>query len=132
MTAHIDRFEMNGETFELVEHFEFLGSRINRDGGCAEEICRKIGMARKAMTNLQKIMKDCDISRATKIRIVRAMVFPVAMYGCETWTIRKRERKRIDSFELWCWRRLLRIPWTARRTNRSVIDEIRPVISMET
>jgi hypothetical protein len=130
-TTNLERFTLNDEEIEVVDNFTFLGVMIRKDGECEREIYRRIAMGKAAMSKLLKIMKDRDITRATKIRMVKALVYPVMMYGCETWTIRKKERKRIDSFELWCWRRLLRIPWTARRTNRSILDEIMPGNSLE-
>eukprot|EP00112_Aurelia_sp_Birch-Aquarium-sp1_P026756 Seg970.1 transcript_id=Seg970.1/GoldUCD/mRNA.D3Y31 product="Retrovirus-related Pol polyprotein from type-2 retrotransposable element R2DM" pseudo=true protein_id=Seg970.1/GoldUCD/D3Y31 len=108
------------ETVEAVDSFIFLGAKIERDGGCTPEIIRRIAMGKTAMTGLHRVMKDKEISMHTKVRLVKALVFPVMMYGCESWTITKSERRKIDGFELWCWRRILRIPWTARRTNKSV------------
>ena len=119
------------ETFEVVDSFTFLGIRIDGDGGCASEIARRIAMGKAAMTGLNRVMKDRAISVPTKVRLVKALVFPVMMYSCESWTIRKSERKKIDAFELWCWRRLLRIPWTERRTNKSILDELRAETSLE-
>ena len=104
----------------------FLGSKITADGDCSHETKRLLLLERKVMTNLDSIFKSRDISLPTKVCIVKAMVFPVVMYGCESWTIRKAERQRIDAFELWCWRRLLRVPWTARRSNQSILTEINP------
>ena len=111
--------------------FIFLGSKITADGDCSHEIKRHLLLGRKVMTNLDSILKNRDITLPTKVRLVKAMVFPVVMYGCESWTIKKAERKRIDAFELWCWRRLLRIPWTERRSNQSVLKEISPKYSLE-
>ena len=111
----------------------FLGgsSRITADGDCSHKIKRRLLLGRKVMTNLDSILKSRDITLSTKVRLVKAMVFPVVMYGCESWTVKKAERQRIDAFELWCWRILLRIPWTARRSNQSILKEISPGISLE-
>ena len=122
---------MNGETLETVANLIFLGSKITADGDCSHEIKRHLLLGRKAMTNLNSILKSRDIILPTKVRLVKAMVFPVVMYGCESWTIKKAECQRIDVFELWCWRRLLRVPWTARRSNQSILKEISPGISLE-
>ena len=108
----------------------FLGSKITADGDCSQEIKRRLLLGRKVMTNLDSF-KNRDIALPTKVRLVKAMVFPVVMYGCESWTVKKAERRRIDMFELWCWRRLLRVPWTARRSNQSVLKEISPGCSLE-
>jgi len=116
---------------ETVRHFIFLGSRITVDGDCSHEIKRCLLLGRKAMTNLDSVLKSRDITLPTKVRLVKAMVFPVVVYGCESWTIKKAERWRIDAFELWCWRRLLRVPWTARRSNQSILKEINPEYSLE-
>ncbi|KAF7242691.1 N-terminal EF-hand calcium-binding protein 2 [Varanus komodoensis] len=124
-------WQIDGEEMEVVTDFIFLGSKITTDGDCSQEIKRHLLLGRKAMANLDSILKSKDITLPTKVRIVEAMVFPVAMYGCESWTIRKAERQRIEAFELWCWRRLLRVPWTARRSNRSVLEEINPDCSLE-
>ena len=113
---HIDR-----ETIETVRDFIILGSKITANGDCGHEIKRHLLLGRKAMTNLDSILKSRDITLPTKFCLVRAMVFPVIMYGCESWTIKKAECQRIDAFELWCWRRLLRVPWTARRSNQSIL-----------
>ncbi|KAF7245372.1 Low-density lipoprotein receptor-related protein 5 [Varanus komodoensis] len=123
-------WQIDGEEMEVVTDFIFLGSKITADGSCSQEIKRRLLLGRKAMANLDSILKSRDITLPTKVHIVKAMVFPVAMYGCESWTIRKAERKRIEAFEL-CWRRLLRVPWTARRSNRSVLEEIKPDCSLE-
>ena len=130
-TEEIEEFELDGENIEIVRDFVFLGAKIEDSGSCKGEILRRLALGRAAMTGLNKIWKDKDITITTKCRIVNALVFPVVLYGCESWTIRKAERRRIDSFELWCWRRLLRIPWTARRTNQSVIEEIKPTNPLE-
>ena len=116
---------------ETVSDFIFLGSKITADGDCSHEIKRHLLLGRKAMTNLESILKSRDITLLTKVRLVKAMVFPVVMYGCESWTAKKAERRRIDAFELWCWRRLLRVPWTARRPNQSILKEMSPGISVE-
>ena len=116
---------------ESVRDFIFLGSKITADGDCSHEIKRRFLLGRKAMTNLDSILKSRDITLPTKVRLVKAMVFPVVMYGCESWTVKKAERRRIDAFELWCWRRLLRVPWTARRSNQSLLKEISPGYSLE-
>ena len=116
---------------ETVTDFIFLGSKITVDGDCSHEIKRFLLLERKAMTNLDSILKSRDITLPTKFRLVKAMVFPVVMYGCESWTIKKAERRRIDAFELWCWIRLLRVPWTARRSNQSILQEISPEYSLE-
>ena len=119
------------ETAETVTDFIFLGSKITADGDCSHEIKRCLLLGRKVMTNLDSILKSRDITLTTKVRLVKAIVFPVVMYGCESWTVKKAERRRIDAFERWCWRRLLRIPWTARRSNQSILKEISPEYSLE-
>ena len=116
---------------EAVTDFIFLGSKITADGDCSHEIKRCLLLGRTAMTNLDSILKSRDITLSTKVHLVKAMVFPVVMYGCESWTIKKVERQRIDAFELWCWRRLLRVPWTARRSNPSILKESNPGCSLE-
>ena len=108
-----------------------MGSKITADGDCSHEIKRRLLLERKAMTNLDSVLKSRDITLSTKVRLVKAMVFPVIMYGCESWTVKKAERQRIDAYELWCWRRLLRVPWTARRSNQSILTEISPGCSLE-
>ena len=123
--------QIDGETMETVTDFIFLGSKMTADGDCSHEIKRHLPLGRKAMTNLDSILKSRDMILPTKIHIVKALIFPVVMYECESWTIKKAERQRIDAFELWCWRRLLRVPWTARRSNQSVIKEISPECSLE-
>ena len=110
-------WEIDGETVKTVSDFVFLGSKITADGDCSHEIKRRLLLGRKVMTILDSIFKSRDITLPTKVRLVKAMVFPVVMYGCESWAVKKAERRRIDAFELWCWRRLLRVPWTARRSN---------------
>ena len=111
--------------------FIFLGLKITADGDCSHEIKRRLLLGRKVMTNLDRILKSRDITLPTKVRLVKAMVFPVVMYGCESWTIKKAEHRRIDAFKLWCWRRLLRVPWTARRCNQSILKEVSPGCSLE-
>ena len=123
--------KIDGETVETVTDFSFLGSKITADGDCSHEIKSCLLLGRKVMTNLDSVLKSTDITLPTKVRLVKAMVFPVVMYGCESWTVKKAERRRIDAFELWCWRRLLRVPWTARRSNRSILKEISPECSLE-
>ena len=122
----ITSWEIDGETVETVSDFIVLGSKITADGDCSHEIKRRLLLERKVMTNLDSILKSKDITLPTKVRLVKAMVFPVVMYECESWTVKKAERRRIDAFELWCWRRLLRVPWTARRSNKSIPKEISP------
>ena len=116
---------------ETVRDFIFLGSKITADGDCSHEIKRHLLLGRKAMTNLDSILKSSDITLLTKVHLVKAMIFPVVMYRCENWTVKKAERQRIDAFELWCWRRLLRVPWTARWSNQSILKEISPEYSLE-
>ena len=123
--------QIDGETVETVSDFIFLGSKITADGDCIHEIKRRLREGRKIMTNLDSILKSRDITLPTKVRLVKAMVLPVVMYGCESWTERKAECRRIDAFEVWCWRRLLRVPWTARRSNQSILKEISPGCSLE-
>ena len=127
----ITSWQIYGETMEKVTKFLFLGSKITADGDCSHEIKRRLLLGRKVVTNLDSIFKSRDITLPTKVRPVKAMVFPVDMYGCESWTVKKAEHRRIDAFELWCWRRLLRVPWTARRSNQSILKEISPGISLE-
>ena len=127
----ITSWEIDGETVEMVSDLIFLGSKITADGDCTHEIKRHLLLRRKVMTNLDSIFKSRDITLPTKVRLVKAMVFPVVMYGCESWTVKKAERRRTDAFELWCWRRLLRVPWTARRSNQCILKEISPGISLE-
>ena len=124
----ITLWEIDGET---VADFIFLGSKITTDGDCSHEIKRRLLLGRKVMTNLDSIFKSRDITLPTKVHLVKAMVFPVVMYGCECWTLKKAECRRIDAFELWCWRGLLRVPWTARRSNQSILKEISPGCSLE-
>ena len=127
----ITSWETDGETVETVSDFISLGSKITADGDCNHEINRQLLLARKVMTNLDSILKSRDITLPTKFCLVKAMVFPVVMFGCESWTGKKAERRRIDAFERWCWRRLLRVPWTARRSNQSILKEISPGISLK-
>ena len=121
----ITSWQIDGEEMEAVTDFSFLGSKITADGNCSHEIKRRLLLGRKVMTNLDSIFKSRDITLPTKICLVKAMVFPVVMYGCESWTIKKDEHQRIDAFELWCWRRLLRVPWTKKRSSQSNLKEIR-------
>ena len=127
----ITSWQSDGETVETVSDFVFWGSKITADGDCSHEIKRRLLLGRKVMTNLDSILKSRDITLSTKVHLVKAMVFPVVMYGCESWTVKKAERQRIDVFELWCWRRLLRVPWTVRRSNQSILKEISPGCSLE-
>ena len=127
----ITSWQIDGETKETVRDFIFLDSKITADGDCHHEIKRRLLLGRKVMTNLDSILKSRDVTLPTKVHIVKAIVFPVVMYGCESWTIKKAERQRIDAFELWCWRRLWRVPWTARRSNQSILKEISPEYSLE-
>ena len=122
----ITLWQIDGETMETVTDFIFLGSKITADGDCSHEIKRCLLLGRKVMTNLDSLLKSRDITLPTKVCLVKATVFPVVMYGCESWTIKKAERQRIDAFELWCWSRLPRVPWTARRSNQSILKEISP------
>ena len=124
----ITSWEIDGET---VADFIFLGSKITVDGDWSHEIRRRLLLGMKVMINLDSILKSRDITLPTKVRLVKAMVYPVVMYGCESWTVKKAERRRIDAFELWCWRRLLRVPWMARRSNQSILKEISPGCSLE-
>ena len=123
--------DIDGETVETVSDFIFLGSKITTDGDRSHKIKRHLLLGRKVMTNLDSIFKSRNITLPTKVCLVKAMVFPVVMYGCESWTLKKAECRRIDTFELWCWRRLLRVPWTARRSNQSILKEISPGCSLE-
>ena len=116
---------------ETVADFILAGSKITADGDCSHEIKRRLLLGRKVMTNLDSMWKSRDITLPTKVRLVKAMVFPVVMYGCDSWTIKKTERRRVDAFELWCWRRLLRVPWTTRKSNQSILKEISPEYSLE-
>ena len=127
----ITSWEIDGETVETVSDFIFWGSKITADGEYSNEIKRHLLLGRKVMTNLDSIFKSRDISLPRKVHLVKAMVFPVVMYGCESWTVKKAENQRIDAFELWCWRRLLRVPWTTRRSNQSILKETSPGCSLE-
>ena len=127
----ITSWEIDGETVETVSDFIFWGSKITADGACSHEITRRLLLGRKVMTNLDSILKSRDITLPTKVHLVKAMVFPVVMYGCESWTVTKAKCQRLDAFELRCWRRLLRVPWTARRSNQSILKEINPGCSLE-
>ena len=127
----VTSWQIHVETVERVTDFIFLGSKVTADGDCSYEIKRRLLLGRKVMINLDSIFKSRDITLPTKVHLVKAMVFPVVMYGCESWTVKKSEHRRIDAFELWSWRRLLRIPWTARRSNQSILKEISPGISLE-
>ena len=131
VSGPITSWEIDGETVETVSDFIFWGSKITADGNCNHEIKRHLLLGRKAMTNLDSILKSRDITLPRKVCLVKALVFPVVMYGCESWTVKKAECRRIDAFELWCWRRLLRVPWTARRSNQSILKEISPEYSLE-
>ena len=130
-SSPITPWEVDGETVETVSDFILGGSKITADGDCSHEIKRRLLLGRKVMINLDGIFKSRDITLPTKVHLVKAMVFPVVMYGCESWIIKKAECQRIDAFELWCWRRLLRVPWTARRSNQSLLKEISPECSLE-
>ena len=127
----ITSWQIDGETVEIVSDFIFWGSKITADGDCSYEIKRCLLLSRKVMTNLHSIFKSRDITLPTNFRLVKAMVFPLVMYECESWTVKKAECQRIDAFELWCWRRLLRVPWTARRSNQSILKEFSPGCSLE-
>ena len=131
VSGPITSWQLDGETVETVTDFNFLGSKITADGDYSHEIKRCLHLGRKVMTNLDSILKSRNITFPTKVHLVNAMVFPVVMYGCESWTIKKVEHQRIDAFELWCWRRLLRVLWTAKRSNQSILKEISPEYSLE-
>ena len=130
-SGHITSWQIDGETMETVRDFIFLDSKITANGDFSHEIKRHLLLGRKAMTNLDSILKSRDITLPTKVCLIKAMVFPVVTYGCESWTIKKAEHQRIDAFELWCWRRLLRVPWTVRTSNQSILKEISPEYSLE-
>ena len=130
-SGRITSWEIDGETVETVVNFIFLGSKITADGDCNHEIKRHLLLGRKVMTNVDSILKSRDITLPTKVHLVKVMVFPMVMYRCDSWTVKKAEHRRIDTFELWCWRRLLRVPWTARRSNQSILKEISPGCSLE-
>ena len=127
----ITSWQTDWETMETVTDFILGGSKITADGDCSHEIKRRLLLGRKGMTNLDIILRSRDLTLPTKVRIVKTIVFPVVMYGCDSWTIKKAEHQKIDAFELWCWRRLLRVPWTARRSNQSILKEISPERSLE-
>ena len=127
----INSWQIDGETMGTVTDFIFLASKITLDSDCSREIKRHLLLGRKAMTNLDRILKGRDIPLPTKVCLVKALVFPAVMYGCESWNIKKAEHQRIDAFELWCWRRLLRVPWPARRSNQSILEEINLEYSLE-
>ena len=127
----ITSWQIDGETMETVTDFIFLDSKITADGDCSHEIKRHLLLGRQAITNIDSVLKTRDVTLLTKVCIVKAMVFPGVMYGCEIWTIKKAEHQSIDAFELWCWRRLLKVPWTARRSNQSILKEINPDYSLE-
>ena len=127
----ITSWQIDGETVETVADFIFMGSKTTADGDCSHETKRHLLLGRKVMTNLDHILKSRDITLLTKVHLVKAMFLPVVVYGCKSWTIKKAECRRIDAFELWCWRRLLRVPWTARRSNQSILKEISPWCSLE-
>ena len=127
----ITSWQTDRETMEIVTYFIFLGFQITADGDCSHEIKRCLLLGRKAMTSLDSILKSRDITLSAKVHLVKAIVFPVIMYGCDSWALKKAERQRIDAFELWCWRRLLRVPWTARRSNQSILKEISPEYWLE-
>ena len=127
----ITSWEIDGETVETVSDFIFLGSKISADGDCSHEIKTHLLLGRKVMTNIGGILKSRDITLPPKVHLIKAVVFPVVMYGCESWTMKKAEHQRIDAFELWCWRRLLRVPWTPRRPSQSILKEISPGCSLE-
>ena len=130
-SSPITSWQIDGKTVETVSDFILEGSKITADGDCSHEIKRRLLLGRKVMSNLDSILKNRDSTLPTKVHLVKAMVFPVVMYGCESWTMKKAEHQRIGAFELWCWRRLLRIPWTARRSNQSILKEISPGCSLE-
>ena len=130
-SSPITSWQIDGETVETVTDFIFLGSKITAGGDCSHEIKRRLLLGRKVMTKLDNILKSRDITLPTKFHLVKSMIFPVVMYGCESWTVKKAERQRIDAFELWCWRRLLRVSWTERRSNQSILKQISPGCSLE-
>ena len=130
-SSPITSWEIDGETVETVSDFIFGGFKITADGDCSHEIKRPLLLGRKVMTTVDSILKSRDITLSTKVRLIKAMVSSVVMYGCESWTVKKAEHRRIDAFELWCWKRLLSVPWTARRSNQSILKEINPEISLE-
>ena len=131
LNGPITSWQVDGETVETVSDFILGGSKITADGDCSQEIKRRLLLGRKVMTNLDSILKSRDITFPAKVHLIKAMVFPLVMYECESWTLKKAECWRIDAFELWCWRRLLRVPWTARRSNQCILKEISPGITLE-
>ena len=131
VSGPITSWQIDGETMKTVRDFIFSGSKITADGDCSNEIKRCLLIGKSAMTTLDRILKSRDITLPTKVHLVKSMVVPVVLYGCESWTIKKAEHRRIDAFELWCWRKLLRVPWTARRSNQSILKEISPEYSLE-
>ena len=131
VSGPIKSWQIDGETVETVADFVFWGSKISADGDCSHEIKRRLLLGGKVMTNLNSILRSRDITLSTNVHLVKAIVFPVVMYGCESWTIKKAEHLRMDAFELWCWRRFLRVPWSARRSNQSILKEISPGCSLE-
>ena len=130
-SSPITSWQIDEETAKTVADFMYLGSKITADGDCSHEIKRRLLLGRKVMTNIDSILKNRDITLSKKVGLVKAMVFPVVMHGCESWTIKKAEHRGIDAFELWCWRRLLRVPWTARKSNQSILKEISPGCSLK-
>ena len=130
-TGNLNKFKLDGMEIEIIDSYTFLGTIITRDGSKSKEINRRISSGRLVMIKLEKIMKDRDLTATTKSKIVETMIFPIVMYGSESWTVRKKERKKTDAFELWTWRRMLQTPWTDRRTNTSIIDEVKPKRSLE-
>ena len=130
-SSPITSWQIDGERVEAVTAFILGGSKITADGDCSHEIKRRLLLGRKVMTNLDSILKSRDMTLPTKVRLVKATVFPVVMYGCESWTVKKAEHRRIDAFELWCWRRFFRVPWTAKRSNQSILKEISPEYALE-
>ena len=130
-SSSVTSWQIDGETVGTVSNFIFWGSKITADGDCSHEKKRCLLLGRKVMTNLDSILKSRDITLPKKVRLVKAMVFPLVMYGCESWTVNKAEGQKINAFELWCWRRLLRVPWTTRRSNQSILKEISPGCSLE-
>ena len=130
-SSPITSWQTDAETMETVTDFIFLGSKITADGDCSHEIKRRWLLGRKAMTNLDSVLKSRDVILPPNVHIVKAIVFPVVMYECESWTIKKAEHRRVDAFALWCWRRLLKVPWTARRSNQSILKEINPEYSLD-
>ena len=130
-SSPITSLQIDGERMETVTDFILGGSKVTTDGNCSHEIKRHLLLERKALTNLDSVLKGRDVTLLTKVHLVKAMIFPVVMYGCESWTIKKPEHWRIDAFKLWCWRRFLRVPWTARRSNQSILKEINPECSLE-